>query len=207
MTNTRCRLRELHKPDPPTLPITPLYPLLRTNTPVPSMTYPNFPFPPNTPLFPQYPHIQAYHSNYTRTFGLDKHIAFNHTVLAATWVGNSTTGRWNVTVRDSTSETKLKQFDHLVVATGNNHYPRIPNFRNQEKWLARSPSNSPEREILHSVWYKGPERYAGRGVLVVGNGASGIDAASQVAKTARKVGLNAHVEEAIFLTIPLSCFR
>jgi cation diffusion facilitator CzcD-associated flavoprotein CzcO len=45
---------------------------------------------------------------------------------------------------------------------------------------------------LHSVWYRKPDRYANRTVIVVGSGASGRDAASQITGYARKVSLSPH---------------
>ncbi|KAF7985262.1 hypothetical protein HWV62_6391 [Athelia sp. TMB] len=73
-------LPDPHPAAPPNLPETPLYPQLRTNTPVPAMTYPGFLFPPNTPLFPQHDRIKQYHEDYASHFNLFPHIRFNHSV-------------------------------------------------------------------------------------------------------------------------------
>ncbi|KAJ7686585.1 hypothetical protein B0H17DRAFT_1072034 [Mycena rosella] len=91
-------LPDNHKPDPPSIPETPLYPLLHTNTPVPSMTYPGF-------------HIRPYHRRYADHFNITPWIQFNRR-------------HWDLN-------------GHLIVATGNNHYPHIPVWKGQDAWLAK----------------------------------------------------------------------
>ncbi|GJJ08612.1 hypothetical protein Clacol_002831 [Clathrus columnatus] len=173
---------------PPQLPETPLYPRLRTNTPVPTMTYPNVTFPPGTPLFPSHVHILAYLKRYASRFDLYDHIAFNHKVTEAKWLGTPYAGQWNLTVLNSNGTNETKIVDHLVVATGNNHIPRSPSWPGQDSWLRQST----DREILHSIYYKGPERYTNKTVLVVGGGASGRDASSQIYGVAQKVYVSLH---------------
>lgn len=182
-----CRLPDPNPVSPPELPETPLYPRLHTNTPVPAMTYPGFPYPPNTPMFPPHTYVEQYHQDYASHHNLTSHILLNHTVTTSNWVGNSSAGYWNITVSDNGRKLQQKRFDHLVVASGHNHHPHIPTWPGQEEWLANSASTGPKREILHSIWYRSPERYSNRSVVVVGSGASGRDASSQIVEYARKV--------------------
>lgn len=153
------------------------------------MTYPGFPFPPNTPLYPSHEHIQKYHRDYATHYNLLPVIRFNHTVLTSNWVGNATVGHWNVTIRNHAEQLQQRTFDHLVVATGHNHYPNIPTWPGQQEWLENSPRNGPRREILHSIWYRNPEKYTNRSVIVMGSGASGRDAGAQIREYARKVSI------------------
>jgi cation diffusion facilitator CzcD-associated flavoprotein CzcO len=176
-------LPDLSPPSPPTLPETPLYPLLRTNTPHPTMTYPGFPFPPNTPLFPSWDYVEQYHVAFTKRFNLTNHIHLNHEIVAAGWHGNHVAGKWELEVirTDLSSHASEHEFfDHLIVANGHNHYPRIPRWDGQYGWLQNTPAGTPKREILHSIFYREPERYANRTVVIVGGGASGRDAALQI---------------------------
>lgn len=168
---------------PPKLPETPLYPRLRTNTPVATMTYPNFTFPPGTPLFPSHTHVLSYLQRYASQFHLYPHIAFKHKVTEATWVGTPLEGQWNLTILNAQGRNETKLVDHLVVASGNNHIPQVPSWPGQDSWLRQSPG----REILHSIYYRYPEQYANRTVLVVGGGASGRDVSSQIFEVAQKV--------------------
>ncbi|KAF8168196.1 hypothetical protein B0H34DRAFT_779609 [Crassisporium funariophilum] len=171
---------------PPEIPKTPLYPRLHTNTPVPSMSYPGFPFPPGTPLYPRHEHVEAYHRRYARHHNLYEYINFNHAVHRASWTGTPQEGRWNITFRNPNGHMQNKAFHHLVVASGNNHIPRIPIWKGQDEWLSNTPRNGLKRLILHSVYYRESEAYANQTVLVVGNGASGRDIASQVSSYARE---------------------
>ena len=96
-------------------------------------------------------------------------------------------GQWEVEFArtDRQQDTERAFFDHLIVANGHNHYPRRPHWDGQEDWLASTPAGSPKREILHSIFYREPERYANRTVVIVGGGASGRDAALQVGPLAK----------------------
>lgn len=186
-------LPDPNTPNPPALPETPLYPRLITNTPHPTMTYPGFTFPPKTPLFPGHEYVEQYHVDYAAHFNLTGYIHLNHTVHAAGWLGNSTYGQWDVEVHHThegvSHEVIRKPYDHLIVANGHNHYPRVPKWNGTEGWLANSPSQGPKRELLHSIFYRDPERYANSTVLIVGNGASGRDAALQVGSLAKRVSV------------------
>jgi cation diffusion facilitator CzcD-associated flavoprotein CzcO len=178
-------LPDPNTPQPPHLPETPLYPLLHTNTPHPTMTYPGFTFRPNTPLFPSHQYVQQYHADYVEHFNLTRFIYVNHTVLAAGWKGNSTHGEWIIDVERTGRDTKAtevvrRSFDHLIIASGHNHYPRTPHWDGEAAWLANTPAGAPKREIHHSIFYREPENYTNRTVVIVGGGASGRDAALQV---------------------------
>ncbi|KAI8971157.1 FAD/NAD-P-binding domain-containing protein [Trametes punicea] len=180
-------------PRPPRLPESPVYPLLHTNTPHPTMTYPNFTYPPLTPLFPSHEYVQRYHTDYTERYGLLPYVRLYHRVAAADWVGDIDGGKWDLEVHELNPEEPRglpvrvlrRSFDHLVVANGHNHYPHVPRWNGTEAWLANSPPGTPKREILHSIYYRWPEKYANRSVVIVGAGASGRDAALQVGKVAR----------------------
>jgi hypothetical protein len=166
-------------PSPPGLPETPLYPRLRTNTPVPTMTYPGFPFPPGTPLYPSHEYVQRYHADYADKRNLTQYIRFNHTLGSASWSGSPDDGAWDLTLRvGHGQDTSLirRRVDHLVVASGHNHYPRVPLFEGTSSWLGADS----KREIRHSIYYRTPDHYLNHTVLVVGGGASGRDAAQQI---------------------------
>ncbi|KAI6167412.1 hypothetical protein EDD17DRAFT_1540710 [Pisolithus thermaeus] len=174
---------------PPELPETPLYPRLHTNTPVPVMTYPGFPYPPGTPLYPSHEYIEQYHRDYATHYDLWPYIKLNHTMRSASWTGTLEAGHWDVVVQDHNGDRVQRSFDHLVVASGHNHEPHIVAFAGQETWLEKAKYGL-RREILHSIWYRDPSLYVNRTAVVVGGGASGVDIASQVSQYARKVYLS-----------------
>lgn len=177
------RLPNNHVSYPPEIPETPLYPRLRTNSAVPSMTYPNFTFPPGTSLYPHHSHILSYHQRFSSHFNLYPYIAFNHKVLEANWAGTSSKGKWNLTILNPKGLNETRMVDHLVVASGNSHVPNIPSWPGQNIWLKQAAN----REIVHSVYYHYPDRYTNRTVLVVGGGFSGRDACEQISEVAEKV--------------------
>ena len=161
------------------------------------MTYPGFPFPPGTPLFSSHEYVEEYHRDFALHCNLMPYIMLNHTVLSASWVGSSEQGRWDLVVADHNGQETRRSFDHLVVANGHNHYPHSPTFPGQDEWLRHGGSGR-QREILHSIFYREPERYANQTVVVVGSGASGRDAASQVVLYARKVAISVDANVTLF---------
>lgn len=167
--------------------MSPLYPALRTNLPVPYMSYPSFPFLPGTPLYPSHTHIRAYHDRFARRFKLHNHIFSNHTIEVAAWVGTSEKGFWNVTVSDEKGLVSHRSFGHLVVASGNYHHPNIPTWKNQDVWLESGPSTRPRRRLVHSVYYRKPEVFTNQTVLIIGHGVSARDIASQIVTRANGV--------------------
>ncbi|KAF8639192.1 hypothetical protein AX17_001678 [Amanita inopinata Kibby_2008] len=175
---------------PPIVPETPLYPLLHTNTPVPMMTCPKFPFPAGTHLYPRHEHVEAYLVHYANHFNLLPFTKFNHRVLSASWHGTAEAGVWNVTYLTHRNQTHSRAFQHLVVASGDLRTPRMPTWPGQKDWLDNSKDTGTDRagrEITHSVWYRRPEEYSNRSVLVVGDSASGRDIAVQIAPVVHEI--------------------
>jgi hypothetical protein len=162
-------------PKPPALPETPLYPALHTNTPVPVMTFPGFPFPAGTPLYPNHTHIRRYHEAYSERFNLTSHIRFRHEVLSANWHGTSEAGWWDLVVKHE-GRLERKRVDHLVVANGHNHYPHYANLPGLSTWL----SGGAGRDVSHSLYFRTSDKYANRTTLVIGGGSSGRDVARQI---------------------------
>ncbi|EFI28607.1 dimethylaniline monooxygenase [Coprinopsis cinerea okayama7 len=187
-------LPDPHPVQPPKIPFSPLYPLLHTNTPVPSMTYPSFPFPPGTPLYPSHEHIRAYHSRYASHHNLLPHIKFHHTVIRAEWVGDGQDGLWNITVSDRANRTHISTANHLIVASGNHHIPRTLSWPGQKEWLKGISARGDRREITHSVYYRSPVKYTGRVLLIIGSAASAQDAAVQTVNYTQRTYLSARHE-------------
>ncbi|KZT29650.1 FAD/NAD(P)-binding domain-containing protein [Neolentinus lepideus HHB14362 ss-1] len=174
-------LPQPNPPPPPHLPVTPLYPALRTNTPHPTMTIPRFPFPPMTELYPYHWSLQKYHAAIASHFNLTSHIHLSHAVVNASYDPES---HWKLEILANNSVPLTKYYDHLIVANGHNRYPHIPSWSGEGDWLT---VGNGERHILHSLWYREPEKYANQTVFVLGNGASGRDMVLQVVEHASKV--------------------
>ena len=171
------------------------------------MTYPGFPFPPYTSLYPPSDDVQTYHHSFAAHFELYPYIRFNHSLESAYWVGNASNGFWELSIStDGPREETIpldrtpahnsrhisrvtKRFDHLVVAVGRNHYPRFPAWASgtaANEWLG----NGKGRRVMHSIYFRKPEEFAGKIILVVGAGSSGVDIAAQCNGLAKRVCLH-----------------
>jgi cation diffusion facilitator CzcD-associated flavoprotein CzcO len=86
----------------------------------------------------------------------------------------------------------MRRFDHLVVANGHNHYPKFPSWATDDaanEWLR----NGKGRSIVHSIYFRGPEEYTGKIILVAGAGGSGADIVTQLSGHANKVRARSHL--------------
>ncbi|KAI0291234.1 hypothetical protein B0F90DRAFT_1824041 [Multifurca ochricompacta] len=148
------------------------------------LTIPQFPFLVGTALFPNHTFVFKYHESIISHWNLSSYIHLEHEVLSADWHGNNVSGHWQLTTHDHARNRSTRaRFDHLIVATGHNHYPYEPKLQGRPTWEASAPG----RKVLHSMFYRDPEAYSGRNVLVVGGGASGRDIAQQVVGFANSV--------------------
>ncbi|KAG9078793.1 hypothetical protein FS749_009145 [Ceratobasidium sp. UAMH 11750] len=175
-------------PDPnpscsrPKWPNTPLYDSLTTNVPHPIMFYPSHLAPPSTPLFTVARVVNNYMQGYATRFDLRKYINFNSPVTAATW--DQSINQWKVVYQRKGAAgigTEVSYFDHLLVANGHYRHPFVPEIPGFEAWVS-----SDSRSHTHSIWYRNPEPYRDRHVLIVGSGASGIDISNEVSTIAKR---------------------
>lgn len=114
--------------------------------------------------------ILEYLRLYTDTFDLKRYIRFN-TLVTHLYQSGATTRKWTIeSIKEGS--TQDEEFDFVSVSNG--HYSDV--------WIPRIPglSSFPE-EVLHSRYYRRPEDYTGKTVLVVGSYASGSDLSRQLA--------------------------
>jgi len=152
-----------------------------------SVTYPhtNFIFPPETPILPSHEFVRDYLQGFTTHFNLRPYMHFNHTILSASWAGDASEGHWSLLINSTdTGSVQHRTFDHLIVGTGLENFPHSPDIPGLQGWLEAKPR---KREIIHSVYYRTPEVYAGKNVLIIGGGASGWDMATQISAVANVV--------------------
>ena len=133
------------------------YDRLHLHTNKGSSALPFLRFPRGYPRYPSRDQVIAYVESYARAFGLEPR--FNEEVVAA----RRRNGRWEVRTGTTTYYAP-----HLVVATGLNREPVVPQWPGQ---------NSYRRRILHSSDYRNGSDCVGARVLVVGIGNSGAEIA------------------------------
>jgi putative flavoprotein involved in K+ transport len=73
---------------------------------------------------------------------------------------------WRLTTNRGPAEAR-----QVVVATGYNHTPRLPDWRGKDTFTG---------ELVHSSSYRNPEPFRGRDVLVAGSGNSGAEIAADL---------------------------
>lgn len=145
------------------------YKSLSINTSRERMEYSDYPMPKSYPVFPHHTQIAEYFNNYIDHFHVRPHIHFNCLVTAANPLEG---GGWEVTLQDGTTH----RYRALLVANGHHWDPR---------WPAPAFPGTFDGEVIHSHYYRVPDAYADRNVLVLGFGNSAMDIASETSRVSK----------------------
>ncbi len=129
------------------------------------------PMPDSYPDYPDHRLLLDYIRGFARRFGLRDGIVFGVEVMRATPIGPQAEGGWRVEL--STGETRT--YKGLVVANGVTWHPSLPDYPGLESFKG---------EVRHAVTYRDPAEFAGKRVLIVGAGNSGVDIACDAARRA-----------------------
>jgi Flavin-binding monooxygenase-like len=132
-----------------------------------------FPMPADYPDFPSHRQLLAYFVDYSRTYGLSRHIRLGSRVEQCT---PSSDGGWVVRVAGKTTP---ERFDAVLVCSGHHRDPYRPD-------LPGTFSGT----VLHSSAYKRASSWRGQRVLVVGGGNSAADVAVDVARVAAHTAIS-----------------
>ncbi|WPH01582.1 Hypothetical protein R9X50_00443000 [Acrodontium crateriforme] len=154
--------------------MTPVYDRLETNIPRGLMRFSDLEWPEDCQLFPEHEKVLEYIERFADDV---RHLVkFQTQVLDVRLLVDK---RWAVKsqVLNPTGNGVISEeiFDAVIVASGHfdvEHIPDVPGIR---EWNAAYP-----RSISHSKYYRSPEPYANKKVIVVGNSASGIDISAQI---------------------------
>lgn len=169
--------------------LTPVYSRLETNIPRDLMGFSDLAWKNDLQLFPKHEDVLQYLKEYAEDVlqipGLvECGVKVVSVELVPTEKENSR-GKWEVTTtksfqqddQEGEEESKTEIFDAVICASGHYDVPYIPSVPGIEAWNAQYPNR-----ITHSKFYRLPENYTGKKVIVVGNSASGVDIGAQVAK-------------------------
>lgn len=173
--DTKCSedVRVSHDVDAPVF-MSPLYDRLETNIPRGLMGFSDLDWPESCQLFPEHEAVLNYLERYAED--VRDLIEFRKQVLD---VQLDNEGRWLVKTQqlseDTAIESREQVFDAVVVASGHFNVPYIPPVPGIEAWNKAYPGS-----ICHSMFYRRPESYANKKIIVVGNSASGVDIATQI---------------------------
>ena len=155
--------------------LTPMYDNLETNIPKSLMKYSDKSFPSESPLFPHRTLVTEYLEDYAAEV---RHlIKFEIQVLDIRLMSpNADRHQWKISTLDLRARTRSESvYDAVAICNGHYTVPYIPDIPGIRQWNEQNTSL-----LSHSKFYRHPGDYTGKKVIVVGNGASGLDIASQI---------------------------
>ncbi|HLO89366.1 MAG TPA: NAD(P)-binding domain-containing protein [Nostocaceae cyanobacterium] len=123
--------------------------------------------------FPHNNEVLKYLNEYIDHFKIRDCIRLNTTVEKVKYQDNL----WYVTVK-SVNGVETHEFDAIAVCSGVFSKAKIPKLPNQEKFTGK---------VIHAQDYKEPSIFSGKDVVILGNGASGVDISVSASYTANKV--------------------
>ena len=174
------------------------YRSLHINTSRSAMEYAAFPMPESYPDYPSHWQIAQYFDDFVDHFGLRDKITFRTEV---TTVLASPNGGYDVTVRerDQARDAVTRHYDHVLVANGHHWDPRWP-----EPGFPGSESFPGEQ--VHAHYYRTPDLFTDKRVVVLGIGNSATDIAVESSRVAKQTWLamrrGAHVLPKYLFGVP-----
>ena len=145
------------------------YKSLHINTSKQMMSFSDFPMPNNYPDYPHHSLIFDYFNEYVDYFNIRKSIQFNTEVEK---VEKIATSEYLV----SLSNKKQIIYNAIIVCNGHHWKPKHPNFEGIFNG-----------KTLHAHFYKTPNEFDNKRVLIVGIGNSAVDIACELSTNAKKV--------------------
>jgi len=154
------------------------YRSLHINTSRERMEYSDYPMPKSYPDFPKHTHIAEYFNAYVDHFGLRERIEFETRVDHA---DRREDGVWEVRLTGPGGE-ETREYDAVLVANGHHWNPR---------WPEPPFPGSFDGVEMHSHYYRNPDDWHGKRIVVLGMGNSAMDIAVEASYVADKVFLAA----------------
>ncbi|KAH8647262.1 thiol-specific monooxygenase [Xylariales sp. PMI_506] len=154
--------------------VSPVYDFLETNIPHSLMNYTDLNFPSEASLFPKHSVVNQYLQDYAAE--IEGFLSLETQVLGVEKVQSGSRRCWKVELLDLKSGVKRSdEFDAVLVASGHYNDPFIPQIQGLAEFNASYPGS-----VSHSKFYRRPDQYQGKKVIIVGNSASGIDLSAQI---------------------------
>jgi glycine/D-amino acid oxidase-like deaminating enzyme len=158
----------------------PAYRALHLNSARQLTGYADFPMPSSFPLYPRHSDVAAYLRSFAEWAELLPHIELRTEVVS---VRQEPDGAWTVTSRDAAGTVRARSFTHVLVASGHNTEPAMPD-------PLPPGADTFAGTILHSMDYQDGRDFAGQRVVVVGLGASAVDIAADLSRHAAQTLLS-----------------
>ncbi|MRI35123.1 hypothetical protein EOPP23_19335 [Endozoicomonas sp. OPT23] len=155
------------------------YPSLRSNFPKELMALPDQPFPDSLPLYPTASNILNHLQRFSDSNGLTAIIRFKHQFIGIEKNISNSQRLWRL----KTSQGDQGLFSAIVFCTGRYGCPILPEIAGTDDFSGT---------IEHSLSYRGPDKYLGKRVALLGTGPSGEDLSREISLTASRVYVCAH---------------
>lgn len=153
-----------------------MYERLETNIPRGLMGLKDLEWPQDSQLFPKHQTVLKYIEDYGKD--VQDTVRYTTQVTNVTPTSEDPNTSWSVTSRDlQNSNTITETYDAVIVANGHFITPYIPEIPDIADWNKTHPGL-----VSHSKYYRRPEEFTGKKVIVVGNSASGADISNQIAE-------------------------
>lgn len=156
------------------------YKSLHINTSRDTMAYSDFPLPRDWVPFPDHEHVLKYFESYVDHFGFRDTITFRTKVVSVEPAGSGDPrpapggdGGWDVTVIGPDGQLRTNRYGAVLVANGHHWNPRTVTYPGEFYG-----------QQMHSHYYRTPELFSGKRVLVVGFGNSSCDIACESSRVA-----------------------
>lgn len=145
------------------------YESLHLNSSRPLTQFPSFPMPEDWPDYPSHRLVAQYFEDFADAFSLRDRITFNTEVTKVVPSGS----KWKVTAGGRT-----KSYDNVLICNGHHRYPKTPEIPGE--FTGQS---------LHAHDFRSADGWAGKRVLVLGVGNSGMDIACEASRIAEQTFL------------------
>lgn len=165
------------------------------------MKFQDLDWPHDSQLFPKHETVLQYIADYGND--VQDLVQYETQVLNVEPADDKQNGAWNVLTRNlRTNKQTTQKFDAVIVANGHFIVPHIPDIPGIRQWHAKFPS-----AISHSKYYRIPEEFSNKKVVVVGNSASGSDISTQISHVSNHPLLWSSRSDSIFKPSPSSLKR
>jgi cation diffusion facilitator CzcD-associated flavoprotein CzcO/amino acid transporter len=131
------------------------------------------PMPKDYPDYPDHRQLLSYIRDFSQQFDLRARIRFNTEVKQAEPLGENAKDGWRVTLNNGESAV----YKGIVCANGVTWHPSRPQYPGLDAFKG---------EVKHTVEYRSPASLAGKRVLIIGAGNSGVDIACDAARSASR---------------------
>lgn len=147
-----------------------IWPAMVTNTSRVTTQFSDLPLASDAPMFLHNREVLAYLEEYCKTFGIDSHLRLRERVERIEENGR---GQWEVTsIGEGSGRARTETFPYAIISSGRYNAPTTPSIPGLDLFPG---------SVEHTYFYRGPEKYRGKRVLVAGCAISAVEISPEIA--------------------------